>query len=131
MKTTIKTAAALCAATVILSGITALGDDTTPGIPAGTPRFALPKPAPGDKIISTVDYYTNNQQTVANIQQSRVQQSSPMVKGASALATSSRTETRPPTAYMQADPWIQSQHPWDIQPDLPAIDEGTTNDVPH
>lgn len=128
MKTTIKTAAAFCAATVILSGLTAFGDDT---VGVGTPRFATPKPAPGEKVVSTVDYYTNNQQTIANIQQSRVSQSGPLPKGASALATSSRTETRPPTAYMTADPWIQSQHPWDIQPDLPAIDEGTTNNVAH
>lgn len=127
MKTTLHLATVICA-TVILGSVAALGDDT---VGTGTPRFAAPKPVPGQKIIATADYYTNDQLNVSSIQQSRVREAGPAPKGAMAMQSGTRIETRPPTSFAQPDPWIQSQHPWDIQSDLPAIDEGTTNNPAH
>jgi hypothetical protein len=117
MKKSIKTTAALFAATTILGGVVAVCQQATT-----IQKLPANAPSPGTKVIPTPDYYTNNQATVAVIQQTRIQQEGIQTKGATALQHSVRIETRPPTAYMRADPWVQQDHPWDINPDLPSID---------
>jgi hypothetical protein len=108
---------ALLAATIVLGGATAFSQNTTT-----IQKLPANLPATGVKVISTPDYYTNNQQTVISIQTARVQEAGPLVKGAMALQSGSRTEIRPPSGFVQPDPWVQQDHPWDIETNLPSID---------
>lgn len=121
MNNRMKTAAAVFAATIALGDVTAFSQDANTAATT-IKRPAINPPATGVKVVSTPEYYTNNQQNVANIQQSRVREAGPLPKGAMALQSGSRTEIRPPTGFVEPDPWIQQDHPWDIQTNLPSID---------
>jgi hypothetical protein len=116
-----KALAAMLAATTVLGGAVAYSQDANTASTT-IKRAAINPPATGVKVVSTPEYYTNNQQTVANIQQSRVQEAGPLPKGATALQSGPRTEIRPPTGFVEPDPWIQQDHPWDIETNLPSID---------
>ena len=78
--------------------------------------------------VPTVDFYAKTQAAVANDQQYRVRQESVTAKGSAGLQSGARIEPRPPTAYVQADPWVQRDHPWDVNPYLPISESpGSTN----
>ncbi len=82
-----------------------------------------------NKVVApTVKLYTNTQAAVANDQQYRVRQETPTGKGATALQSGPRIEPRAPTTYVQSDPWVQRDHPWDVNPNLPITESpGATN----
>lgn len=122
MKTNIKTAAALCAAVFVSGGVAAFGQynyygDTQPPSMQDWPDNDFTNKI----VVPTVECYTNNQAAIAADQQNRVQQEGVITKGAAALQRGSRIETRPPTTYMNSDPWIQPDHPWDIYTNSPII----------
>ena len=78
-------------------------------------------------VVPTVKLFTNTQTAVANDQQYRVRQEG-AIKGSAALQSGSRIEPRQPTSYVQADPWVQRDHPWDVNPNLPITESlGSTN----
>lgn len=116
-----KAAAAVLAATIALGDATAFSQDANTAATT-IKRPAINPPATGVKVVSTPEYYTNNQQNVAKIQQTRAREAGPLPKGAAALQSGPRTEIRPPTGFVEPDPWIQQDHPWDIQTNLPSID---------
>lgn len=71
-------------------------------------------------VMPTTDYFTNNQSAISTVKQQRDVQSGPPAKGAVALHQGPRVEVRQPTSIMQADPWVQPDHPWDINTPPPA-----------
>lgn len=73
--------------------------------------------------VPTVRFYTNTQAAVVHDQKYRVRQEGVASKGAAALQSGPRIEPRPPTTYLQPDPWVQTDHPWDVSPGLPSINE--------
>ena len=123
MKTTIKSAAALFAAAFVSSGVAAFGQynyygDTPPPSMQDWPNNDFTNKI----VVPTVECYTNNQAAIAADQQSRAQQQGGCPKGAVVIhAGGARIETRPPTAYVNSDPWIQPDHPWDIYTNSPVI----------
>ena len=80
--------------------------------------------------VPTVTFYTNTQAAASNDQQYRVREEGGR-KGAAALQSGPRIEPRPPTTYLQTDPWVQPDHAWDMNPNAPYINEtpGDTNDT--
>ena len=76
----------------------------------------------------TVKLYTNTQAAAANDQQFRVRQEGGTAKGAAGLQSGPRIEPRAPTTYVQSDPWVQRDHPWDVNPNIPISETpGATN----
>lgn len=81
-------------------------------------------------VVPTVKLYTNTQTTVAHDQQYRVRQEAVTAKGSARLQSGPRIEPIPPTTYVQADPWVQRDHPWDINPYMPISETpGSTNNT--
>ena len=130
MKTMNKTVAVLVVAAGMSGGMAALCQDTgeTPWPPTAwewpnndfTNRVAVP----------TVKFYTNTQAAVANDQQYRVRQEGVTGKGSTALQSGPRIEPRQPTTYVQTDPWVQRDRPWDVNPYLPISETpGSTNNT--
>jgi len=79
-------------------------------------------------VVPTVKLYTNTQAAAVNDQQYRVRQETVTAKGAAALQRGPRIEPLPPGAYEQSDPWVQRDHPWDVNPHLPISETpGATN----
>ncbi|HXC34605.1 MAG TPA: hypothetical protein VNV43_01950 [Candidatus Acidoferrales bacterium] len=127
MKTLIKTMAGLLVAAV-MPGVTAFCQDNS--------QMTWPPTAwdwPGNNftnkvVVPTVDFYAKTQAAVANDQQYRVRQEGGTAKGSAGLLNGPRIEPRPPTTYVQADPWVQRDHPWDVNPYLPINESpGSTN----
>lgn len=130
MRTKIKIASAVFL-TVAAFGIAALGQDYSQ-TPWDTTSWEWPDNNFTNKIaVPTVTFYTNTQAAVANDQQFRVRQEGGVTKGAAALQSGPRIEPRPPTTYLQTDPWVQQDHAWDIIPNAPYINEspGDTNNT--
>jgi hypothetical protein len=110
MKTIIQSAAVLFAAGIILGSVTAFCDGTNDIWAAGTQNET-----PAGKVIPTSNCYTNNQQTVSDIQQTRVEQQGGCPKGAVLIHQNGpRVELRPPSAYREQNPQFEQQHLWDI-----------------
>jgi hypothetical protein len=128
MKALMKTIAGLLVAAVMSGGVAAFCQDNG-GV--AWPPTAWEWPGNGftnQVVVPTVKFYTNRQAAVANDQQNRVRQEGAGAKGAAALQNGPRIEPHPPTAYVQADPWVQRQHPWDVNPYLPISEwPGSTN----
>ena len=82
-----------------------------------------------NKVVApTVTLYTNTQAAAVNDQQYRVRQETATGKGATGLQHGPRIEPRAPTAYVQSDPWVQRDHPWDVNPNMPITESlGATN----
>lgn len=82
-----------------------------------------------NKVVApTVKFYTNTQAAVENDQKYRVRQETATGKGATSLQHGPRIEPRAPTAYVQSDPWVQRDHPWDVNPNMPITETfGSTN----
>ena len=131
MKTIVKAAAALfVTATTCGVATLGLGQDYNE-MPWGT-SWEWPNNNFTNKIVvPTITIYTNTQAAAANDQQYRVRQEGVVTKGAAALQSGPRIEPRPPTAYLQTDPWVQPDHAWDMNPNAPYINEslGNTNNT--
>ena len=72
-------------------------------------------------VMPTPESFTNNLAAVKVVQQTRVtstQGNSP--KGAAAMQQGPRVEAHPPTTLMNSEPWVQQDHPWDINPAAPG-----------
>ncbi|HEX3625248.1 MAG TPA: hypothetical protein VH280_07475 [Verrucomicrobiae bacterium] len=127
MKTLIKPIAVLLAAAIISGGVAAFSQDSRQ---SSWPPTAWEWPGnnfTNNVVVPTVGYYGKNQAAVANDQQDRVRQGG-TGKGGAALQTGPRIEPRAPTTYVQADPWVQRDHPWDVNPFLPISESpGSTN----
>ena len=79
-------------------------------------------------VVPTVKLYTNTQAAIVNDQQYRVRQDSVPGRGAVGLQRGPRIEPRPPAAYVASDPWVQRDHPWDVNPNMPISESpGPTN----
>ncbi|HTV41241.1 MAG TPA: hypothetical protein VMF08_11740 [Candidatus Sulfotelmatobacter sp.] len=80
--------------------------------------------------VPTASFYTNTEEAIANDQQYRVREEGGR-KGAAALQSGPRIEPRPPTTYLQTDPWVQPDHAWDMNPNAPYLNEalGDTNNT--
>ncbi|MGH7939559.1 MAG: hypothetical protein ACREFR_00620 [Limisphaerales bacterium] len=128
MKATIKTMAVVFAATILTGGMRALCQDTGG---TGWPPTVWEWPNnnfTNKVVVPTVKFYTNSQAAVVHERQYRVRQEGSTAKGAASLQSGPRIELRPPTGYMQSDPWVQRDHPWDINPNLPISGTpGATN----
>ena len=112
MKTTIKTAVALAAVTIIMGGVAAFCDDTN-NVWAVQPENLTPT----GKVNPTTTYFTNNQQTVTAIQQSRVQQQGGCPKGAVLIRQNGPdVQIRPNKAFQEQNPLVSQQHLWDVNP---------------
>lgn len=72
-------------------------------------------------VTPTPDYFTNSQAAISADQQYRVSQEGAVGKGATALQHGPRIEPRPPSGFLQADPWVQPDHPWDFYTNSPDI----------
>jgi hypothetical protein len=119
MNIMMKTIVVLFAATIV-SGVTAAyGQDTSPAQPIQVQDWQN-NDFTNKIVVATPDFYTNNQAAIAADAQYRVQEEGP-VKGAEALQHSARIEPHPPTAILEADPWVQQDHPWDINTNSPTI----------
>lgn len=128
MKTLIKSTTVLVLAAAISGGLAAFCQDNG--------QTTWPPTAwewPGNNftnnvVVPTVDFYAKTQAAVANDQQYRVRQEGTTAKGAASLQSGPRIEPREPTTYVQADPWVQRDHPWDVNPYLPINESpGSTN----
>ena len=129
MKTIIRAAAAVFV-TAATCGVAVLGQDYS-DMPWGT-SWEWPNNNFTNKIaVPTVSFYTNTQAAVANDQHYRVRQEGVVAKGAASLQSGPRIEPRPPTAWLQTDPWVQPDHAWDMHPNAPYINEslGDTNNT--
>lgn len=128
MKALNKAMAGLSGAAALLSGVAAYCQDSSE---TAWPPTAWEWPGNGftnNVVVPTVKFYTNAQAAVASDQQYRVRQESTTAKGAAALQSGPRIEPHPPTAYVQSDPWVQRDHPWDVNPYLPISESpGSTN----
>ena len=112
MKTTIKTAVALAAAMIVMGGAAAFCDDTN-NIWAVQPENLTPI----GKVNPTTTYYTNNEETVTAIQQSRVQQQGGCPKGGVLIRPSGPdVQIRPNKAFQEQNPLVSQQHLWDVTP---------------
>jgi hypothetical protein len=70
-------------------------------------------------VMPTPESFTNNLAAVSIVQQTRLaQQSTP--KGAAAMQQGPRVEAHPPSTLMNSEPWVQQDHPWDINPAAPG-----------
>jgi hypothetical protein len=128
MKTMNKTMAVLLVAAAMSGGVAALCQDS--GEAAWPPTaWEWPNNDFTNKVVvPTVKFYTNSQAAVANDQQYRVRQEGVAGKGSTTLQSGPRIEPRPPTTYVQTDPWVQPDHPWDVNPNLPISETpGATN----
>ena len=128
MKTIIKAAAAVFV-TALTFGVAALGQDYSQ--PWGTSWEWPDNNFTNRIVVPTTTIYSNTQAAVAYDQQYRVRQEGVVTKGAAALQSGPRIEPRPPTAYLQTDPWVQPDHAWDMNPNAPYIHEslGDTNNT--
>lgn len=131
MKTIIKAAAALFVMAVTCGIATlGLGQDYS-DLPWGT-SWEWPDNNFTNRVaVPTATFYANTQAAVANDQQYRVREEGTVAKGATALQSGPRIAPRPPTGYLQTDPWVQPDHAWDMSPNAPYIDAspGETNDT--
>jgi hypothetical protein len=64
-------------------------------------------------VLSTPEYYTNTQAAAVADQQYRVREEGP-AKGGTAMQSGPRIEPRPPTTYLNTDPWVELDHPWNF-----------------
>ncbi len=64
-------------------------------------------------VFCTPECYTNNQAAITADHQYRIQGTGP-AKGATAMQSGSRIETRPPRSLLSTDPWVELDHPWDF-----------------
>lgn len=117
MKTTIKTAVALVVATIVMGGVAAFCDDTnTVNVWAVHPQNLTPT----GKVMPTTTYFTNNQQTVTSIQQSRMQQQGGCPKGAMLIRPAGATvQIRPNHAFQEQNPLVSQDHLWLPPPQSP------------
>jgi hypothetical protein len=132
MKTTVKTVCAFFAAAAAMAfGFAVLGQDSSE-MPWPPTTWEWPDNNFTNKIaVPTLTFYTNTQAAVATDQQYRVRQEGTVKKGATALQSGPRIEPRPPTSWLQTDPWVQPDHAWDMNPNVPYINEspGDTNNT--
>lgn len=130
MKTMNKTVVVLFIAAAMSGGVAALCQDSgDTGWPPTAWEWAGNN-FTNNVVVPTVKFYTNTQAAVANDQQYRVRQEGVTAKGSSALQSGPRIEPRPPTTYVQTDPWVQRDHPWDVNPYMPISESpGSTNDT--
>jgi hypothetical protein len=119
MKIKMKTLVALFVAAIAFSGSAASGQDTSATQPIQLQDWQN-NDFTNKVVVATPDFYTNNQAAIAADAQYRIQEEGP-VKGAEALQHSARIEPHPPTAVLEADPWVQQDHPWDINTNSPTI----------
>lgn len=128
MKMKMKTTVVVFVAVAISGGVTARCQDT---VEMAWPPTAWAWPGNGftnQVAVPTVKLYTNTQAAAANDRRYRVREEGTPTKGAAALQSGPRIEPRPPSAYVQADPWVQRDHPWDVNPFLPInASPGDTN----
>jgi hypothetical protein len=116
MKTIIQTTTTFFAAIIVLGAINALSQQDGTQIQAQD--WAGNNDSTNQIVAPTVEYYTNNQVADTTIQQYRVTQQSVVIKPAATMQNGPRIERRPPTTFLQNDPWIQQDHLWDITPDV-------------
>jgi hypothetical protein len=130
MKTTNKVMAVLFVAAAMSGAVAASGQDSSE---MNWPPTAWEWPDnnfTNKFVVPTVKFYTNTQAAVANDQQYRVRQEGVTAKGSATLQSGPRIEPRPPTTYVQTDPWVQPDHPWDVNPNLPISESpGSTNNT--
>lgn len=128
MKTTKETTAALIIATAMSAALAARGQDNS-GTAWPPTAWDWPDNDFTNKVVvPTVHFYTNNQAAVGLDQQYRVRQEGTTAKGSAALQNGPRIEPRPLTTYIQCDPWVQRDHPWDVNPYMPISETpGSTN----
>jgi hypothetical protein len=128
MKAMNKTTAVLIIATAMSGALAACGQDNSGTAWAPTAWEWPDNDFTNKVVVPTVHFYTNNQAAVGNDQQYRVRQEGTTAKGAAALQNGPRIEPRPLTTYIQSDPWVQRDHPWDVNPYLPISETpGSTN----
>ena len=129
MKMMIKTLAVLLVAFALSGGVAAYCQDASD---TSWPPTAWEWPNnnfTNKVVVPTVKLYTNTQAAIANAQQYRVSQGAAIGgKGAAALQSGPRIEPRPPAGYVGCDPWVQRDHPWDVNPNMPISEtSGSTN----
>jgi hypothetical protein len=115
MKTTIKLAVALAAAMIVMGGVAAFCDDTN-NVWAVKPENLTPI----GRVTPTTTYWTNNEESVTAIQQSRVQQQGGCPKGAVLIRQSGPdVQIRPNKAFQEQNPLVSEQHLWLPPPQSP------------